>query len=70
VWSVSQETLCRSSSSGWFAGLSKETVCEKLLKKVVASFRRKVYWFAPFGALASTGCRLMDLNFGRSSSED
>jgi hypothetical protein len=30
-------------------------------KKEVASFLWRVYWFAPFGALASTGCRLMDL---------
>jgi hypothetical protein len=29
----------------------------KILKKEVASFFGRVYWFAPFGAQASTRCR-------------
>ena len=41
----------------------------KILKKEVASFRRKVYWFAPFGALASTRCRPVRSHFGRSKIE-
>jgi hypothetical protein len=53
--------LDRSSFSRRFADLSKRNDLRIILKKEVASFLRKVYWFAPFGALASTGCRLLDL---------
>jgi hypothetical protein len=53
--------LGRSSSSRRFADLSKRNDLRIILKKEVASFLWKVYWFAPFGALASTGCRLLDL---------
>jgi hypothetical protein len=53
--------LGRSSCSRRFVGLSKRNDLRIILKKEVASFLWKVYWFAPFGALSSTGCRLLDL---------
>jgi len=51
--------LGKSSSSERFADFFERKNRRIILKKEIASFFGRVYWFAPFGALASCGCRLM-----------
>ena len=58
--------LGKSSSSERFVDFFERENRRIILKKEIASFFGRVYWFAPFGALASYGMSPDDLHLGRS----
>ncbi len=58
--------LGKSSSSERFADFFERKNRRIILKKEIASFFGRVYWFAPFGALAFYGVPPDDLHYGRS----